>query len=442
VDYREVAGATVSVLETGTQGRLLNIDGFNTAGTYRYEYMRMLGHLPMLLHNGTARKALVICFGTGTTAGTLSLYHPDRIDCAEISRAVVDVAPYFREENHDIVHAPNFRLIVNDGRNHLLRTRERYDIITLEPMHPYISSAVNLYSRDFYQLCRNHLNEDGVLCQWIPLHVMSTDNHRMLVKTFASVFPHATVWFVNTESIVIGSKSKLTIDFARLRDNFADPEISRDLSQIGLGNIYSLLNCFVLGEAGVKNYTGGLRPIVTDNNPYIEFTAPKSLVSVASKIWIKNVEQLTDCIEPVAPICVNATQKEIDTITHYFQNNESIFQGRMYQAQGNLDKALSMYSAALAFNPGDDAVKYCVKNLDDELKYYYYMLGDQCGKNKLPDMALDFFRKALAIDSLYYPAHFGASAMLNEKRLFAEAREEYGKALRTRAEAGSEGMKK
>lgn len=428
--YKEDIGATVSVLETITQGRVLNINGFNTAGTYRYEYMRMLGHLPMLLHTGTPRKALVICFGTGTTAGTLNLYHPDRVDCAEISRAVIDVAPYFRDVNHDVVHAPDFNLIINDGRSYLLRTRETYDVITLEPMHPYISSAVNLYSYDFYQLCKNHLNEDGVLCQWIALHGMSTEDHRMLVKTFAAVFPYTTVWFVNTESIVIGSKNKLTIDFARLRRKLADPEVSRDLSEIGLGNIYSLLNSFVLGEAGVKNYTGGVRTIITDNNPYIEFSAPKSQVSMASDDWIRNVEQLSDCIEPVAPVCVNVTEKEKDTIDRYFQNNESIYRGQMYQARGDLDKALSMYSAAIAFNPDDDAVKYCIKKLDVDLKYYYCMLGDQCEKNGLTDMAPDFFHKALAIDSEFFPAHVGLSVMYNDRRMFADAIEECRKAIR------------
>jgi spermidine synthase len=397
--YKEDPGATVSVLKTQSQGRVLNIDGFNTAGTYGYEYMRMLGHLPMLLHPSTPQKALVICFGTGTTAGTLGLYHPDRIDCAEISRAVMDLAPYFREVNHDIVHSGNFRLIINDGRNHLLSTKEKYDIITLEPMHPYLSSAVNLYSYDFYRLCYARLNDDGVLCQWIPMHVMTAADHRALVKTFALVFPHTTVWFVNTESILIGAKKRLTIDVAGLRKKLSDPGVSRDLSQIGLANMYSLLNTFVLGEAGVKAYTAPVRSIVTDNHPLIEFSAPKALVYAASKGWTKNVEQLTDCIEPVMPICVNVTAEEKGTMDHYFKNNESIYLGRMYQAQGNYDMAIAKYSAALAFNPQDDAVRYCITKIDDDLRNYYKMLGDQCARNGLYDMAQDFYRKALAIDS-------------------------------------------
>ena len=150
----------------------------------------------------------------------------------------------------------------------------------------------------------------------------------------------------------------------------------------------------------MKNYTAGIRSVITDNNPYIEFSAPKNLVSVASNVWIKNVEQLTDCIEPVAPICVNVNGKESDTMNHYFQNNESIYRGRMYQAQGNLDKALAYYSAARTFNPDDDAVKYCIRKMDDDLKYYYDMLGDQCRKNGLTDMALDFFHKAREMDSI------------------------------------------
>ena len=162
VSYKEDQVASVAVIKND-RGRTLNIDGFNAAGTYRYEYMHLLAHLPLLLSQ-SPDTILVICFGTGTTCGTAAV-NPSvkRVDCAEISPAVVASARYFSDVNYHAEENPKVRFIIDDGRNYLLRTRRRYNVITLEPMHPYLASATNLYSADFYRLCRARLAPHGVM---------------------------------------------------------------------------------------------------------------------------------------------------------------------------------------------------------------------------------------------------------------------------------------
>ena len=197
------------------RGRTLNIDGFNAAGTYRYEYMHLLAHLPLLL-SPRPDTVLVICFGTGTTCGTAGT-NPSvkQVDCAEISPAVVASAGYFSDVNYHAAQNPKVRLIIDDGRNYLLRSRRRYNVITLEPMHPYLASATNLYSADFYRLCRARLAAHGIMAQWAPLHVLSRPQYRMLIASFVSSFPHASLWFLGTEGILIGGLDPLQIDIAR-----------------------------------------------------------------------------------------------------------------------------------------------------------------------------------------------------------------------------------
>ena len=140
-------------------------------------YTRLIGHLPALLHPAP-KKALVICMGSGMTLSALAC-HPEieQIDCADISTSVVHCArEYFAHVNNKVLDDPRVHVIANDGRTHLLATRERYDIIALEPPPPNNADVANLYSKEFYELCKSRLNPGGIVAQWIPYHGAAPSN--------------------------------------------------------------------------------------------------------------------------------------------------------------------------------------------------------------------------------------------------------------------------
>ena len=95
----------------------------------------------------------------------------------------------FKIENHDVVNNSKVRFVLQDGRNYLLTTQKRYDVITGEPPPPRTAFTVNLYTRDFYEAVRDRLNPGGLMAQWIPLHSQSDEEVDMHFKTFLSVFP-------------------------------------------------------------------------------------------------------------------------------------------------------------------------------------------------------------------------------------------------------------
>ena len=209
--YEESLGGTVAVVEQQagqTRFRRLYIQGVSNSGDAMpsLRYMRLQALLPLIIHGGEPRSALVIGLGTGITAGALLRFPGlEQRVCAELLPAVIRAAPLF-QGNFGAASDPRIDIRVRDGRRELLRNPARYDLITLEPPPPTAAGVVNLYSSDFYALASTRLRQDGLLAQWWPLPTQNDEDSRALVRSFLDVFPHASLWTTELhEMLLIGS---------------------------------------------------------------------------------------------------------------------------------------------------------------------------------------------------------------------------------------------
>jgi spermidine synthase len=263
---------TASVIETGEGERILYTDDFAAAATGRhYRYMRLLGHLPALLAK-RQENALVICFGTGTTAGAVAA-HPGvkRLEVAEVSRAVLDLAPWFKDANRGVLDDPRTRVLVDDGRDALLLHQPDLDLITLEPLMPYSPAGLPFYTREFYGLARDRLREGGVVCQWVPVHAMPAAMFAALLRTFFEVFPDGDLWFFE-QSVALTSGGAAP---PALAERFG--AVSQDLADAGyptaalLGSALVAVGRTVLDAPAPDPQLA--RRTVTDLDPWPEFHA-------------------------------------------------------------------------------------------------------------------------------------------------------------------------
>src|SRR5581483_10713579 len=110
----------------------------------------------------------------------------------ELSKAVVRAAPLFRLVNHDVLLRPNVRMHVDDGRNYLLLTDQKYDVITADIIRPTHAGATNLYSKEYFELARERLADGGIMVQW--LEQLSEEHYKILMRSFVETFPYVTVW--------------------------------------------------------------------------------------------------------------------------------------------------------------------------------------------------------------------------------------------------------
>ena len=192
-------GATASVAVTEGVG---GAKQFHIAGKVEASDMdidmrleRMLGHLPALLHP-RPRSVLIVGVGAGVTAGALSI-HPEveRIVICEIEPVVPGSArAYFAAENHHVFDDPRVELIFDDARHFLQTTRETFDIITTDPIHPWVRGAATLYSLEYLQIARARLNPGGIVTQWVPLYETDLRSVKSELATFAQVFADTTLW--------------------------------------------------------------------------------------------------------------------------------------------------------------------------------------------------------------------------------------------------------
>ena len=275
VDYKEGNFSTLSVVEDKLSGaRTLYVDGFSTAtvsdSVGGSSYMQAMGFIPMALHPAP-RTALVMCYGTGNTIGTVSLFPGVEVDGVEIDADVLALSHWFSKWNHNALAKDNVHVTIQDARNYIQWTKKRYDVITLEPMPPIQAGVTNLYSREFYEHSRRALNDNGIMMQWLPLHLVGPFEAKSIIKTFRKVFPHVTVWnsFLTRIVLLVGSDNPVKLDKKRFDEIMRVPKLRRAAEQIGIRSFLDIMDFYLTDAREIAAFVAAGEEI-TDNFPVLE----------------------------------------------------------------------------------------------------------------------------------------------------------------------------
>jgi spermidine synthase len=275
--YRDGTSGTVSVMKGG-EHVFLRVNGKLDAGTsIDMATQLMSGHIPMLLHPDP-RSVLVIGMGSGITAGAVARYPVERLDIVEIEPAVVQASRFFAHVHGDVLEDPRARAVIADGRNYLLTTPERYDVIISEPSNPWIGGLASLFSVEFFEMARGRLRPDGIMLQWLQGYSIRPDDFRMVLNTFRTVFPAVSIWNTITgDFLLVGRAAPVPVDLERIRTRYErNPGVLRDLRRIGIMAWPGVLGYFMLGEGDVARLTRGAG-LNTDDRLPLEFSAPRAL---------------------------------------------------------------------------------------------------------------------------------------------------------------------
>jgi len=295
VFYHEGAEAVVAVSKTESGRRFLSVNGKTDAGSAEEDVVtqRYIAHVPMLLHP-SPRHVLVIGWGAGATAASADLYPVESLECVEIEPAVFEAASFFEEQNADVRRDPRFRITFRDGRNRLLRGREQWDVVVSEPSNPWISGVSNLFTREFYEIVLRRLAKGGVFGQWFHYYNLTEPDLKVEVKTFLTVFPHASLWMVppviskdgspklGADMLLVGSARPHVLDWARVEPLLGDTPVGRNLRAThAVDDALALVASWTMGRAEMERWVEDEKafpagtPLNTDDRPYVEFVAPR-----------------------------------------------------------------------------------------------------------------------------------------------------------------------
>lgn len=349
--FQEDKDATVSVWQEGSV-KFMRINGKTEASSGSDMLtQRMVGTLPLLFHP-QPRDGLLIGLASGVTAGSM-LRHPlERLECVEIVRGMDRAAEVFSRENYDCLNDPRFKLIESDGRNHLLLTDATYDVIVSQGSNPWVAGCVNLFTVEFFELARRHLNPGGIVGQWVQIYSMTREDFDLVLSTFHTVFPYVTVWQASEGDIVLlGSETELPCDYDYIAKAMNRPGVAADLASVGLDSFPGLLSCFLLDTETLEKYLAGFSRLVTDDDPSIEFTMPRTIGRTTHHVRIK--EMAADRKSPEMYVCGTVPEGiRIRLRSAYFARGD-VFAAMEAAAQGRPTDALELLRKALAQNPED-----------------------------------------------------------------------------------------
>src|ERR1043166_6125254 len=236
----------------------------------------MLGQAPLLLAPHL-RNALVVGYATGVTAGSMLQSPIESVECVELEPATVNGSRFFEHVNNHPLNDPRLHLIIDDARTYLRVTPTRYDMIVSEPSHPWVPGVANLFTREFFQLGRDRLQDDGIFVQWLQIYQLSTDSLRSVLGTFHETFPYVQVLRVQgalkgKDLLLVGSRTPLTLD--RIKERMADQRIAAELARVNLKSEADVRAWYLCDEKQLGPAVAGA-VINTDDNMLIETRAPR-----------------------------------------------------------------------------------------------------------------------------------------------------------------------
>ena len=257
----------------------MKVNGKSDASTGPTDRANMLfvGDLA-LVHHPMPKRALCIGLGGGLTLAAMAKHPLERLDCVELSPAVLKGAAHFREATGGVLEDPRVHVIIGDGRNAILFGQATYDVIVSQPSNLWVSGMANLFTKDFFEEASRRLAPGGLFCQWVHAYWLSPDSLKDVLRTFYAVYPYGSVWevFPGHDYLLLGSREPLRTDLRALEERLTSTRALEDYVGRRSPRAPVLLGHLIADAEGTR---AALPPgsLVTDDRCFLEYAAPRSM---------------------------------------------------------------------------------------------------------------------------------------------------------------------
>src|SRR6202453_4284047 len=264
----EGRNSSVAISKWGDGATEVDVNGHVEATTEPYDMklQRMVGHLPGLIHPNP-RSVLGIGFGGGVSAGTFTRYPGiEKITVCEIEPVIPPASTrYFAQQDYDVYHNPRTHIVYDDARHYLLTTTEKFDVIASDPLDVFVKGTAALYSKEYFEAVKSHLNPGGMFSLYVPLYETDEPTIRSELETFFQAFPNATVWSntrdgLGYDMVFMGQLEPLKINVDEIAQRLQSPSylpVLQSLRGVGIGNAIALFSTYAGQKSDLGEWTKG-----------------------------------------------------------------------------------------------------------------------------------------------------------------------------------------
>ena len=280
---REGRNSSVAISKWENGAIYVNVNGHVEATTeiFDMKLQRMVGHLAAILHPDP-KSVLGIGFGAGVSAGTFTRYPGiEHITVCEIEPVIPPASTiYFAPQNYGVKNNPKTRIVYDDARHYLLTTKDMYDIIASDPLDVFVKGTAALYSLEYYEAIKRHLNPGGIFTLYVPLYETDELTFKSELATFFKAFPEGSVWSntrdnLGYDMVFMGQVGPLHIDLEKAQEKYDLPEnapVRESLHDIGIDSIGDLFSTFTGTSADLNRWVGA-SPLNTDQDLRLSYLA-------------------------------------------------------------------------------------------------------------------------------------------------------------------------
>jgi len=261
----------------------INVNGHVEATTeiYDMKLQRMVGHLPGLLHPNP-KSVLGIGFGAGVSAGTFTRYPGiEHITICEIEPVIPPTSTrFFGRQNYEVMNNPKTHIVYDDARHYVMTTTNKYDIIASDPLDVFAKGTAALYSKEYFDAVKAHLNPGGYFSLYVPLYESDLRTVKSELATFFESFPNATVW-ANTRNgegydmVFMGQAEPLKINIDEVQQRLARPDyapVAESLREVGVPSTLALFSTYTGRKTDLGQWSAGSE-INRDSNLRLSYLA-------------------------------------------------------------------------------------------------------------------------------------------------------------------------
>jgi spermidine synthase len=287
---KDGASTTVGVVTAGGVRSIITNGHIDGSDNRDMSTQVMLSAIPLMLRRDI-KSVAIVGWGTGVTVGSVAEFPVDSIEAIELDPVVLEGSQFFNHVNHRPQTDPRVHLQINDARNYFLASDRKFDLIVSEPSNPWQSGVCQLFTREFFQLCKARLNSGGTCALWVQIVEIPPDVLASIIGSLHDVFPYCLAVRANRENLVImGSNDPFTIDLSRLREAFANKKVPVEFAGFKVTSAESVLARIAMTPQSIDKLVNTAGRNLDDNNQ-LEYRVGKTY---ENKIFVAENSRLLD----------------------------------------------------------------------------------------------------------------------------------------------------